>query len=181
MWAIQSEIGSVRYFWIPGFDAYVIGDDGSLWSRNQRVRGRWVLSNDWTRMRVSPVRGGYLGVTLCFNGIEYPKVIHKLVCEAVHGPRPVGQEVRHIDGVRSNNHWQNLHYGTSKDNKADMVVHGTVMVGDRNHQAKLTWKEVREIREKYATGKYTHVSLGLEYGVSKHAVYLIVNNLSWIE
>jgi hypothetical protein len=182
MWVIQSEVGLVRYFWVPNFgDVYIIGDDGSLWSRYKRIGWSWYLSNDWFQRRLSPDSDGYLGASLSFNGVKYRKQIHQLVCEAVWGPCPVGLEVCHNDGSIFNNwHW-NLRYDTPKGNSADRVKHGTDMRGEKHPNAILNWTRVREIRAKYHSGKYTQVALALEYHVTDRCIWRIVNNLTWIE
>jgi hypothetical protein len=183
MWAIQSEVGSVRYFWVPNMgNAYVIGDDGTLWSRHQRVGWKsWILSDDWTQRNLSPDSFGYLVVSLSFNGIQYTRGIHQLVCEAVWGPCPLGQEACHNDGNPANNHWLNLRYGTREDQHADRRIHGTDNRGERHPNAQLNWTKVREIRAKYATGKYFQKDLALEYGVSRGSIGLIVTFRTWIE
>ena len=104
-----------------------------------------------------------------------------MVCEAVHGSCPPGEEVCHNDGVKSNNNWWNLRYDTHINNKADQLIHGTAGIGDKNPMAKLTWREVREIRAKFATGKYTQRALAIEYGVNFRNIHCIVNYLTWIE
>lgn len=44
---------------------------------------------------------------------------------------------------------------------------------------KLTWDSVREIREKFATGKYTKVELGKTYGVNHKTIERIINHVIW--
>lgn len=51
--------------------------------------------------------------------------IHHLVCEAFHGPRPVGNVVRHLNGDYKDNRADNLCWGTHAENTADMMRHGT--------------------------------------------------------
>lgn len=61
------------------------------------------------------------------NGYLYTagRTIHSLVCEAFHGRRPEGAEVRHLDGNRLNNAAENLRWGTPSENRHDSVRHGT--------------------------------------------------------
>jgi hypothetical protein len=43
--------------------------------------------------------------------------VHKLVCEAFHGPKPFPEAiVLHIDEDYTNNHYTNLKWGTHKEN-----------------------------------------------------------------
>jgi len=54
-------------------------------------------------------------------------------------------------------------------------------VGEKSPLAKLTWEKVREIREKYKTGLYTHLALSLEYDVSRSNIGNILANKRWKE
>ena len=182
MWVIQSEIGFVRYFWIPNTkDAYVVGDDGSLWSRYRKIGWNWVLSDDWTEKKLTHDSDGYFSANVVFNTGKRLQRMHLLVCEAVWGSCPVGEEVCHNDGDISNNNWWNLRYDTRKGNCADKVIHGTRQNGERNPNAGFVWDEIKEIRTKYSTGKYTQKSLSLEYKVSSSTMCYIVNNTIWVE
>ena len=182
MWIIQSEIGSVRYFWIPNFgDAYVVGDDGSVWSRYKGIGKNCYLSDDWTRLSPTSDKDGYLIAVLRFNGNSYTKKVHQLVCEAVYGPCPLGMEVCHNDNNPSHNDYWNLRYDTDKGNQADRVIYGTDHNGEKSPNAKSTWIKTGEIREKYASGHYSYRRLGLEYGMCAGNVYRIVKNLMWKE
>ncbi|MDP3987308.1 MAG: NUMOD3 domain-containing DNA-binding protein [Nanoarchaeota archaeon] len=53
--------------------------------------------------------------------------------------------------------------------------------GERNHFAKLTWEQVREIRQKYIPRKYTQVMLSEEYGVGRTTITYIIRNETWRE
>jgi hypothetical protein len=187
MWRIQGIIididgHNVRYYWIPNFGgAYVIGDDGSIWSRHKRAGFRWVLSDDWEKMYPVPDGAGYLNVLLSINGIKRNKNIHKLVCEAVYGPCPPGEEACHNDGNKFNNNWWNLRWDLPENNGADKVIHGTSGKGENNPNVYLNWKKVGEIRAKWSTGKHTIKSLALEYGVSMGCISGIIYNKTWVK
>lgn len=55
-----------------------------------------------------------------FDGV----FIHRLVLEAFVCPRPEGLVCRHLDGDPTNNHVENLQWGTMSENGHDMVKHG---------------------------------------------------------
>lgn len=60
-------------------------------------------------------------------------MVHRLVCEAFHGPQPTKyHEVAHWDGDRLNNAPSNVRWATHKENEADKIRHGKVASGDRN-------------------------------------------------
>jgi hypothetical protein len=91
---------------------------------------------------------GYLCVTL--EGRQ--RRLHCVVLEAFRGLRPAGMIARHLDGDRRNNHISNLRWGTSRENEADKIWHGTIARGERNGLAKLTAKDVRRIRKSNEQG-----------------------------
>ena len=64
------------------------------------------------------------------NKIRY---VHSLVAESFIGPRPEGMEVCHNDGDPTNNHLDNLRYGTSSGNELDKVRHGTHYNAAKTH------------------------------------------------
>lgn len=68
------------------------------------------------KMSVNP-RGGHL--QLGKDGF-----VHRLVARTFIGPCPPGLEVRHKDGDPTNNHVDNLEYGTRAQNMQDRVKHG---------------------------------------------------------
>ena len=70
-------------------------------------------------------RGGYPEVSLYAQGKRERRYVHSLVAEAFFGTRPKGMEVCHNDGDPTNNHLDNLRYGTRSDNMLDRVRHGT--------------------------------------------------------
>src|SRR5262245_4498725 len=67
--------------------------------------------------------------------------------------RPEGMQCRHFPNRDpSDNRLDNLQWGTSKQNAADKVVHGTLALGARHGSAKLTAEDVQSIRADYAQG-----------------------------
>lgn len=73
-----------------------------------------------------------------------------------------------------------LFLGTIQDNMRDMDSKGRrqILRGEDNSMAVLTWKQVREIRERYTRGERY---FGRDYPVSSHAIWKIIKNKSWIE
>lgn len=53
--------------------------------------------------------------------------------------------------------------------------------GENHGMAKTTWLEVREIRAKHASGKYTQTEIASEYELNNGTISRIVNNETWIE
>ena len=76
---------------------------------------------------------GYQVVNLCIHGKCQVRTVHSLVAETFIGPRPEGMEVCHNDGRKTNNHVDNIRYGTSSENKLDNVRHGTHTNAAKTH------------------------------------------------
>jgi len=120
-----------RWLPIPGHEgAYEVSDHGRARSLDRVTIGR-----DGRRYR----RRG-IGLSPTVNGQGYPivslpdgearsgfrcRTVHSLVTAAFRGPMPVGMEVRHLNGTRTDCHLGNLVYGTQVENEADKRRHGT--------------------------------------------------------
>jgi len=76
-----------------------------------------------------------------------------------------------------------LFVGTQNDNIQDMMMKGRHRWGHmtkENHgMAKLTNKEVQEIRKKYNTGKYLQKDLAEKYDVTQVQISQVVRNIHW--
>lgn len=105
--------------------------------------------------------------------------VHRLVLEAFVGHCPEGLECCHKDGDKTNNRRGNLRWDTKASNIADRERHGTTARGERGGMAKLTERDVREIRRRYAVGGVTKTALGLKYGVSGTNVTDVINRRTW--
>jgi hypothetical protein len=104
--------------------------------------------------------------------------VHFLVCEAFHGDRPEGAVVAHGDGDPSNNRAGNLRWSTRWQNEHDKRRHGTALLGEQHHRAKLTEADVRNVRRRRAAGEAGN-ALAREYGVTPSAICAIVKRRVW--
>ena len=119
---------------------------------------------------------GYPRVRLWDRGKTEKVFVHVLVAEAFLGDRPEGAIlVRHIDGDPANPRWDNLEYGTHKDNEADKLRHGTRVWGERSHLSKLTEAQVVEIRR----NDKSNAVIAKDYGVTRQLVWQIKTNRIW--
>ena len=104
---------------------YEVSDQGRVRNlANGRILAGWTMVNGYRAVTI----GGRAEATQCY--------IHQLVAEAFIGPRPPGQEVRHLDGSRDNNARGNLAYGTISRNSLDSIEHGTHFQASKTHCAK---------------------------------------------
>lgn len=89
-------------------------------------------------------------------------MVHQLVALTFLGPRPKGQEVRHLDGNPLNNRADNLAYGTRTENIYDVMRIG-------GSWRKLSALQVLEIRRRLQAGE-RGADLAREYGVGETCI-----------
>ena len=168
----------VEYRLVVGFPNYRVGDDGSIWSRWVKIKRQWTVGRDWTRLKCT-LQNGYLRVGL--RTLDHKKVrrfVHDIVLEAFVGPCPDGMQGCHFpDRSPLNNRRDNVRWGTPRSNQADRLVHGTDQRGEKNHQAKLTSENVREIRALLTT--LTCSAIARKYNVSRMLISQIKRGVAW--
>lgn len=162
--------GSDVEAWIPGHEGrYSIRTDGTV--LGHRAGGR--------PYPIAPrrsARQGHLKVT-----IGWPREhhwVHRLVLEAFVGPAPEGAVARHLNGDPTDNHLENLAWGTQAENCLDTVAHGRSARGERNPRAKLTEETVREIRRLLNRG-VPGGRVATEFGISPATVSEIKSGRLW--
>lgn len=149
------------------FPGYLGTEDGRVFS----IRSRRFLR---------PIKAGkYLAVSLSdHNGQQVRMYVHRFIAELVRGHIPDGLEVCHNDGNPMNNAAANLRWDTRSGNFADKRAHGTATIGERHPMARLSEQQVREIRQRVASG-VPQRRLCAEYGVSPMAISRAVRGVSW--
>lgn len=122
----------------------------------------------------------YLGVTLVFNGVRLSAQIHRLVCEAFHGPAPSAEhQSAHENGRNHDNRSNNLSWKLPVANAADRIRHGTQTCGEATHFAKLTEQQVLEIRSRHNGRRSGYADTAADYGVDKTLIGLIIRREVW--
>lgn len=122
---------------IPGHDGYEVSDYGRVRSvdrivaRSMKRRGQERFDSPMTlRGRVfqgwlnNRGRPEWAGTVLVGVGGNKQRPIGQLVLETFVGPRPPQMEACHRDDDPWNNALSNLYWGTSSQNKRDMVRNG---------------------------------------------------------
>lgn len=118
---------------VPGWSGYY------QVSNHGRVRSldRTIITKAGKRHRLKgkafrPARNeyGYPRLSLKKHGAEVKRYVHHLVLEAFVGPCPPGMEACHWNDIPDDNRLENLRWGTSAENKADMARNG----GNKNRK-----------------------------------------------
>jgi len=107
--------------------------------------------------------------------------VHVLACEMRHGQRPARHVAAHKPLVchdRACMNYRHLRWATHTENEFDKVLDGTTARGERHSQARLTNKDVTEIRLAVAAGA-TKRSLSRRFGVSDVQVGRIARGERW--
>lgn len=102
---------------------YYVCAGGHVWSTTP-----WRGQKTPRKLATEVNRYGYLRAHLKIGDSMKRALVHRLVCIAFHGPKPSeAHQVRHLNGVRSDNRADNLRWGTAAENAADRKLHGTEM------------------------------------------------------
>lgn len=160
---------------IPGYETYEVSSHGRIRSLSSRKRG--------SLLKPFPDNNGYLKVKLIkpVKGNK-PKCLslHRLIALTFLGECPEGQEVRHLDSVKSNLHLSNLAYGTHLENFQDGVgvQDGMCNRGEKNGQSKLATPDVLLIRLLSSFG-WTQVKIAEIMEVGVGAIRDIISGRTW--
>lgn len=180
---------AVEYRYISGFPGYRITSVGGVESQN---RSSGFLSDDWRPLKPWKNTRGYYSVNLCHCGQCYTRMVHRLICEAFHGPCPEGMECCHGDGDKTNNRKGNLRWDTHVANMQDAVAHGSMRgapinsgnwrtrppIGESNGNSKLTAVLVVEIRSLHASGVSIR-NLADHFRVTEKNIAYVVSRRTW--
>jgi len=105
---------------------------------------------------------------------------HRASYEISKGEIPEGLVIRHACDHKACVNPSHLLTGTPKDNVRDAVERGLHPRGETQGRAKLTLKQVVEIRNVSRAGSESQRSMARRFGVSKAAVQRVAAGRNWI-
>lgn len=125
-------------------------------------------------------KDGYLQTMLLgVSGKYHSWKVHKFIALAFMGERPIGLEINHKDGIKTNNRSDNLEYITKSENLIHAYKLGLIEPkrGHFNGMAKLTNEDVLTIRKhaKDNSPRYGRQALADRFGISSAHVKDLVN------
>lgn len=125
---------------------------------------------------------GYLMVRAMIDGKRVVGQASRLVWQYFYGDILEGMVINHKNGIKNDNRPENLELTTYSGNIKHAHKYGLLdQSGQRNPNAKLTNKQVAEIRLAYATGGYTQEQLAKKYDVSFQYISKIVRGESRVK
>lgn len=139
-----------------------------FWKKVEKTETCWI----WTARK----NGGY-----GHFGLDHKLVrAHRFAWTLEHGDIPEGLSVLHSCDNPSCVRPSHLFLGTQQDNVDDCIKKGRKRVprGESHHLAKLTAKQVHEIRERVSGGALQQ-DIAKVYGVTEMCISRIVRRKSW--
>lgn len=167
--------------WRPvvGYEGlYEVSHDGAVRSVARVINSSEGKVRKYPSKPIKPTvaRNGYLRVCLCRAGHQVSASVHRLVALAfIPG---VGDVVRHMDGIKISNSASNLAWGSHEQNHADKDRHGTKLFGEKHPNAKMTGKDVVEVRALHASG-VSQLEICRRTGFGRGAVGFAVRRETW--
>ena len=125
---------------------------------------------------------GYRAVLLYdANGGRRACTVHALVAEAFLGPRPLGMQVNHKNGIKTDARAENLEYVTPSENLKHAYATGLSpsQKGEANQYSKLTDAQVREIRTLHATTRMSQSAIAARFAVTQSLVSYVLSGSIW--
>lgn len=168
---------------VPGYEGYYeVSDLGRFRSVPREVASKNGSVAKKRGRIMAPYRSkktGYYQARLAKEGVSKTLLLHRLICEAFHGPPPANKpQVAHADGARDNNRADNLRWASAKENAEDRIAHGTAPQGTRCSHT-LTESDVRTIRREYKSLYGQRVELANRFGVTTTQIHNVVTRKHW--
>lgn len=168
--------------WRPvvGYEGiYEVSDQGRVKSVDRVVPfGTRTMRVREKIMQVFPRDDGYLGVRLRNGGAKSGGTpsVHSLMCAAFYGPCPVGHNINHDNGIKTDNRLSNLAYVTFSENSRHAVRTGLAKIGEHHGRSKITEAQALDILR--SRGQ-KHADIAARHNVSRALVGLILTRKIW--
>lgn len=160
---------------IQDFPDYAVSNFGEV---RRIIHGRIFVNRP-----LAPIedKDGYLSVCLSRDNVQKIKRIHHLVLEEFVGEKTADKNCNHIDGIKANNHLDNLEWVTQSENElhAHRIGLKTGKRGEKSNLSKLKNGEVWLIKKLLASGKFDHEFIAKMLRVNRATITYIANGKTW--
>lgn len=126
-------------------------------------------------LKQTQTRKGYLGCGLYKNKKRTSFQVHRIVAETYLANPFNLPEVNHKKGIKTDNRPCAIEWSSHDDNIIHAVEHSLIQKGEKCHKAKITEKQVFEIRESTFSAEY----LANKYNVSKNTIWQVKRKETW--
>lgn len=151
---------------VPGNPNYEVDDRGNVYPLGREKP---------MYLRVDADGYHRVNLTIAPNKKRHSSV-HRLVCEAFHGPAPApGMHAAHANSIRNDNRKENLSWKTPAENNADKPAGLSINQGLTNGRVKLSPEQVLAIREANAPRR----ELARRFSISISQITCIQAGKSW--
>lgn len=169
------------------FDAVRGKPNRFIHGHNARGKGRPVAERFWSHVAITanPDKCWDWQLSLNVGGYGWFNIngshdhANRVAWRLIYGEIPDGLWVLHKCDNRACVNPLHLFLGTIQENVQDMVNKGRQAKGENNARHKLTWEQVRTIRERYAMGGISQSELARQMGVAMPTVWQIVHGNTW--
>lgn len=142
-----------------------------FWEKVKKTDTCWLWTGAKTKRGYGKItEGGDKGKTL---------LAHRIAWEIGNGKIPTRLEVCHKCDNPTCVRISHLFLGTHQENENDKVSKKRHTFGEKHNLAKLTLKQVEQIRKEYAKGNMTQYELAEKYGVHQPEIHRIISEKRW--
>lgn len=152
---------------IVGFSKYQVSSNGE-------IRG---LKGKILKLRVNR---NYLTLNLWHDTERkcYARTVHRLVAEAFIPNPKKKSHINHINGVKTDNHIENLEWCTHQENMDHAKAAGRFRSLENNPATRFSKETALKIRQRCDAGENMS-AIAREYGVTKTTIHKIHRRESW--
>jgi len=139
------------------------------------------IFRDGKELSTSLTNKGYKDTCISLNGIRKHISIHRAVA-TLYVPNPDNlPEVDHKDTNKMNNHYTNLEWVSTKENRDRAIRNGLHRVGADTYNHIFTEDDIRYIRQnyKYKDSEFGTTGLAKKFNTNGSRIWKIVNNKVW--
>jgi len=155
---------------IEGYGSkYCVDEKGNIF--------RWVIKKRlYKQLNPMKMNNDYLAVDLGLNGVIKRHLVHRLVAFAYLPNPEIKPQVNHINGIKTDNNFNNLEWVTPSENQKHSISAGLRSAkGEKNSQSKLTEKQVLDIRK----DNRVNLKIAEYYNISTATISDIKSNRTW--